>query len=56
MMRRILLAFAVLAAAFAATVASRAAVEPDEILSNPALEARARAITKHLRCLVCQNQ
>ena len=32
------------------------AVEPDEILSNPALEARARAISADLRCLVCQNQ
>ena len=32
------------------------AVEPDEILDDPALEARARAISKNLRCLVCQNQ
>ncbi len=32
------------------------AVEPDEILSNPALEARARAISKQLRCMVCQNE
>jgi cytochrome c-type biogenesis protein CcmH len=32
------------------------AVEPDEILSDPALEARARGISKQLRCLVCQNQ
>ncbi len=32
------------------------AVEPDEILANPALEARARAISKELRCVVCQNQ
>lgn len=32
------------------------AVEPDEILSDPALEARARAISGELRCLVCQNQ
>lgn len=29
---------------------------PDEILSDPALEARARAISAELRCLVCQNQ
>ena len=33
-----------------------AAVEPDEILANPVLEARARDISKNLRCLVCQNQ
>ena len=32
------------------------AVQPDEILKDPALEARARAISKELRCLVCQNQ
>lgn len=32
------------------------AVEPDEMLSDPALEARAREITKELRCVVCQNQ
>ncbi len=31
-------------------------VEPDEILKDPALEQRARAISKRLRCLVCQNQ
>jgi cytochrome c-type biogenesis protein CcmH len=33
-----------------------AAVQPDERLSDPALEARARAISAELRCLVCQNQ
>jgi cytochrome c-type biogenesis protein CcmH len=32
------------------------AVNPDEILADPALEARARAISANLRCLVCQNQ
>ncbi len=32
------------------------AVEPDEILSDPAKEHRARALGKELRCLVCQNQ
>lgn len=32
------------------------AVQPDEILSDPALEARARALSEGLRCLVCQNQ
>ncbi|HXL48252.1 MAG TPA: cytochrome c-type biogenesis protein [Xanthobacteraceae bacterium] len=32
------------------------AVEPDEIISDPALEARARALSKELRCMVCQNQ
>jgi cytochrome c-type biogenesis protein CcmH len=32
------------------------AVQPDEILADSALEARARAISQDLRCLVCQNQ
>jgi cytochrome c-type biogenesis protein CcmH len=32
------------------------AVEPGEMLKDPALEARARAISKELRCLVCQGQ
>ena len=32
------------------------AVEPDEILKDPALEARARQLSTGLRCLVCQNQ
>lgn len=32
------------------------AVNPDEMLKDPALEARAREISAGLRCLVCQNQ
>jgi cytochrome c-type biogenesis protein CcmH len=32
------------------------AVEPDEILKDPVLEARARSLSAQLRCLVCQNQ
>jgi cytochrome c-type biogenesis protein CcmH len=32
------------------------AVTPGEMLADPALEARARAIAMELRCLVCQNQ
>src|SRR5439155_2463894 len=32
------------------------AVEPDEILSDAALEARARVLSRELRCMVCQNQ
>src|SRR4029079_764971 len=32
------------------------AVEPGEKLADPGLEARARAISQELRCLVCQNQ
>jgi cytochrome c-type biogenesis protein CcmH len=32
------------------------AVQPDEVLSDPVLEARARVLSKELRCMVCQNQ
>ncbi len=32
------------------------AVEPDEILDDPVLEARARALSQEIRCLVCQNE
>lgn len=33
-----------------------AAVQPDEILEDPALEARARVISEDIRCLVCRNE
>ena len=36
--------------------APAAAVQPDEILNDPALEGRARALSQQLRCMVCQNQ
>jgi cytochrome c-type biogenesis protein CcmH len=32
------------------------AVKPDEVLADPALEARARTLSEELRCMVCQNQ
>ena len=32
------------------------AVQPDEVLSDPALETRARELSRELRCMVCQNQ
>ncbi len=54
MIRRLLsLVFAVL---FLMQPGSVLAVEPDEMLKDPKLEARAREISKNLRCLVCQNQ
>jgi len=47
----------VLAAMLGLAAATAAvAVEPDERLADPALEARARALSSELRCLVCQNQ
>ena len=51
MIMRLFLFIAILVFNFAAY-----AVEPDEILQDPALEARARSISAELRCLVCQNQ
>jgi len=32
------------------------AVQPDEIMSDPARESRARDLSRELRCMVCQNQ
>jgi cytochrome c-type biogenesis protein CcmH len=52
-LRRILLLSIVLAG-LAPSLAR--AVQPDEVLPDPKLEARARAISAGLRCLVCQNQ
>lgn len=43
-------------ALFALGVPSLHAVQPDEVLEDPALEVRARALSAGLRCLVCQNQ
>ena len=39
-----------------ACVSPAIAVMPDEVLADPALEARARTLSQDLRCLVCQNQ
>lgn len=51
-MRRLLLTFGIVLLA----ITGAQAVQPDEVLKNPALEQRARAISGGLRCLVCQNQ
>jgi len=53
-MIRELFALFVLAVAFVSSPAH--AVRPDEILADPALEARAREVGRELRCLVCRNQ
>ena len=42
--------------AFLVAVQPAFSLTPDEQLNDPALEARARAISAQLRCLVCQNQ
>ncbi|SFR46399.1 cytochrome c-type biogenesis protein [Litoreibacter janthinus] len=49
MIRAALLALAMLAS-------PALAVEPDEVLADPALEERARAISANVRCVVCQNE
>ncbi len=53
-MRRLLLALALAAAFLPAGPAI--AVQPDEMLKDPAAEARARKLSAELRCLVCQNE
>ena len=53
MAARCLFALALAALAWAAPAR---AVQPDEMLPNPALEARARNLSRELRCMVCQNQ
>ncbi|CCM74881.1 cytochrome c-type biogenesis protein [Rhizobium mesoamericanum] len=51
MIRRFLLVLAVVLSSVPAF-----AVNPDEVLADPKLEMRARAISAELRCMVCQNQ
>ena len=50
------LSLAIAMALLLATQALTWALQPNEILSDPALEARARALSAELRCLVCQNE
>jgi cytochrome c-type biogenesis protein CcmH len=50
------LRIAALAVAMLALTPAAHAVLPDEKLADPVLEARARALSQELRCLVCQNQ
>jgi cytochrome c-type biogenesis protein CcmH len=51
-MTRLFLALALLLA----PVAAPAAPQPDEILKDPELEARARDVSEEIRCLVCRNE
>lgn len=58
-MKRLLSIVAIFAAFAVTTLVTGTpalAVEPDEVLASPALEARARELSKGLRCVVCQNQ
>lgn len=47
---------AILAALMIGLAAPALAVQPDEVLDDPVLEARARELSKGLRCLVCRNE
>ena len=55
-MKALLALLAILLVAPAVLAPPAFAVEPSERLSDPALEARARALSEELRCLVCQNE
>ncbi|MCA6097364.1 MULTISPECIES: cytochrome c-type biogenesis protein [Bradyrhizobium] len=55
-MRSRALAAAVLATALMLGAMPARAVLPDEVMADPAKEARARELSKELRCMVCQNQ
>jgi cytochrome c-type biogenesis protein CcmH len=56
-MKRYMLRTIVFLASLMALVSFEArAVEPEEMLKDPKMEARARAVSLNLRCLVCQNQ
>ncbi|MFG1427589.1 cytochrome c-type biogenesis protein [Roseixanthobacter glucoisosaccharinicivorans] len=55
-MLRPLFALLLLVLPLALGAAPAHAVQPDEVLSDPVLEARARELSKELRCMVCQNQ
>ena len=56
MRKRSAFAALLLGAALAIQGTAAFAVNPDEVLSDPALEKRARTISGELRCMVCQNQ
>lgn len=47
---------AIVAALMIGLAAPALAVQPDEVLDDPVLEARARELSKGLRCLVCRNE
>jgi cytochrome c-type biogenesis protein CcmH len=55
-LRKLLLLVCLLLPALSLSGLPAWAVEPDEMLADPKLEARARDISEHLRCLVCQNE
>jgi cytochrome c-type biogenesis protein CcmH len=55
-MRTMLVRLTIVLLALLTVVQPALAVQPDEILADPVLEARARVLSQELRCMVCQNQ
>lgn len=55
-MKRVLLIFFTFFVIVKIITNTSLAIEPEEILTNPKQELRAREISKKIRCLVCQNQ
>jgi len=53
MMRRIAMVLTLL---LSFTAVPAHAVQPDEVMNDPAQEARARVLSREIRCMVCQNQ
>ncbi|WP_420134408.1 cytochrome c-type biogenesis protein [Rhodopseudomonas sp.] len=54
-MRKLIAALGIVLAV-AASAPFAYAVQPDEVMADPAKEARARELSRELRCMVCQNQ
>jgi cytochrome c-type biogenesis protein CcmH len=55
-MRRVFLLVLIVLLSASASTSAWSAVQPDEMLRDPALEARARTLSQQLRCMVCQNE
>lgn len=53
---RKLIAISIVVLLTALAASSAHAVQPDEVMSDPAKESRARELSRELRCMVCQNQ
>jgi cytochrome c-type biogenesis protein CcmH len=51
-----LIAVSIVALMMAFAASNARAVQPDEIMPDPAKESRARDLSRELRCMVCQNQ
>ncbi|MEM9278696.1 MAG: cytochrome c-type biogenesis protein [Pseudomonadota bacterium] len=55
-MRKLATSLLIVVSLLVSTAINAFAVNPDEVLEDPVLEERARALSVEIRCLVCQNQ